>query len=227
MPAWSLDGPELVYRSRRIRQAETMDSKAVPREQRRLALEGLERIAAWPGQRAPLLRTILGQLGLPNGRRRKLVEVGAGSGTMATWMQARLAERGHRAEVLATDRVAVPGVRRLDALKGPLPEADLYFSNLFLHHLPDAQLSLMLERQAAASRVGLAHFDLHRHALHYYGALALMAATRLPRINLVDGLRSIQQGYTRAELQALAAGLPGARVAWSFPFRWMLAWRRS
>ena len=227
MPAWSLDAPDWAYRARRMRQAEAMDASDLPARERQQALLGLERIATWPGQRAPLLRALLALLGPPSDRRRKLVEVGAGSGSLAPWLQARLAQHGHQVEVLATDRVAAPGVRRLDALRGPLPEADIYFSNLFLHHLPDDKLSRMLQRQAAACRVGLAHFDLHRHALHYYPAAALIQVARLPRINLVDGLRSIQQGYTRVELQALASRLPGAQVRWSFPFRWMLTWQRS
>jgi len=226
MRAWSLAGPDWAYHAERLRRAERMDDPHLAPHVRADALSGLERIATWPGQRAPLLRELLVLLGPPGPRRLRLVEVGAGSGSMSRWIQAQLEGRGYRAELLATDRVAAAGVRRLDALGAQLPDADVYFSNLFLHHLPDDKLSAMLKRQAKASRLGLLHFDLHRHWAHFYGAVVVIRAARLPRINLVDGLSSIQQGYTRAELQSLGSVLPGVEVRWSFPFRWMLQWRR-
>jgi hypothetical protein len=112
-------------------------------------------------------------------------------------------------------------------LQAKLPEADLYYSNLFLHHLPDAALPPLFARQAKASRLGFAHYDLQRHWAHFYGASLRIRLARLPRINWTDGLRSIQQGYTRAELSALAAqGVQGARLRWCLPCRWLLTWKR-
>jgi hypothetical protein len=159
---------------------------------------------------------------------RRLVEVGAGSGHLAQWVGVRLREMGHSVEVLATDREPAEGVSRLDALERNLPEADIYFSNLMLHHLEDADVRTMFERQAAASSVGLLHCDLHRHWAHFYGAGFLLWASGMPRIIRQDGATSIQQGFTRAELGALAeTALPGARIAWHFPFRWILTWRKQ
>jgi hypothetical protein len=44
----------------------------------------------------------------------------------------------------------------------------------------------------------------------------------------VDGPRSVEGAFTRAEALALAerAGLNGARVSRRWPFRWLLTWRR-
>jgi hypothetical protein len=227
MPAWSLAAPEWVYRFRRLRRQERMDQSGLPDAERQRALEGLERIGTWWGQRQPLLGAIGSLLGAPGRRRLRLIEVGAGSGHTAAWVSAQLALRGYRAEVLPTDLRPVEGVRRLDALKGRLPDADLYYSNLFLHHLPDAALPPLFARLARASRLGFAHFDLQRHWLHFYGASLRLGLGGLPRINWTDGLASIQQGYTRAELEALAAqGVPGAELRWCLPFRWMLTWKR-
>jgi hypothetical protein len=204
-----------------------MDAAGTSADERRAALDGLDRISAWPGQRVPLLRGLASLLGKPRPRVRRLVEVGAGSGRLAAWVEFRLRALGHKVEVLATDREASEGVAKMDALAGPLPEADLYFSNLLLHHLGDSDVRRMFSLQASASGVGLLHCDLHRHWLHYHGAGFFLRAARMPAIIQDDGARSIQQGFTRRELEALAEGLPGARVAWTFPFRWMLTWRRS
>jgi hypothetical protein len=174
------------------------------------------------------LRGLLSLRGRPQPRMRRLIEVGAGSGHLSRWVAERLRVQGHSVEVLATDREAAEGVTRMDALARELPEADLYFSNLMLHHLEDADVRTMFARQAAASRLGLLHCDLHRHALHFYGARFLLWAARMPDIIRQDGERSIQQGFVRDELCALAQELlPRARIEWKAPFRWMLTWRRS
>ncbi|HTB23648.1 MAG TPA: hypothetical protein VK914_13205 [bacterium] len=215
------------YRPERIRRAERMDAAGTGALERQAALQGLDRISRWPGQRAPLLRGLAALLGKPAPRVRRLVEVGAGSGRLASWVGLRLRALGHRVEVIATDREACEGVSKMDALARPLPEADIYFSNLLLHHLDDADVRTMFGLQAAASRVGLLHCDLHRHWAHFHGAGFFLRAARMPDIILEDGAGSIQQGFTRRELEALALGLPAAQVDWTFPFRWMLTWRRS
>jgi hypothetical protein len=227
MPAWSLAAPEWVYRPWRVRRTELMDRPDVPKADRDAALAGLERLSAWPGSRAPLLASVLDLLGPPDGKRRRLVELGAGGGSLSRWLAGRLAGLGYRAEVWATDLVAAPGVRRLDALGGRLPKADLYFSNLLLHHLDDPGVLRLLGRSAQASARGCVHLDLQRHWIHYYGAMALVAAAGLPRINRVDARLSIQQGYTAGEWMGLARGLgAGAEATWQFPFRWRLVWKR-
>jgi hypothetical protein len=227
MPAWSLAAPEWVYRPRRLRRTELMDRPGLPKAERDAALAGLERLSAWPGSRGPLLESVRGLLGPPDGKRRRLVELGAGGGGLARWLAARMAALGHRAEVLATDLVAAPGVRRLDALSGRLPAADLYYSNLMLHHLDDDGVARLLRRSARASALGVVHIDVQRHWLHYYGAVALLGLGGFDPINQIDARLSIQQGYTRAEMEALARGLgPGAALTWHVPFRWRLAWKR-
>jgi hypothetical protein len=227
MPAWSLAAPEWVYRPWRLRRTELMDLPGLPKSERDEALAGLERLSAWPGSRGPMLESVREVLGPPDGKRLRLVELGAGGGTTARWMAVQLAGLGYRADVLATDLVAAPGVRKLDAVSGRLPGADLYYSNLLLHHLPDAGVRRMLRRSAAASARGSVHLDLQRHWIHYYGAMALVRLAGLPAINRVDARLSIQQGYTRAEWMDLARGLgAGARAGWQFPFRWRLAWKR-
>jgi hypothetical protein len=56
-------------------------------------------------------------------------------------------------------------------------------------------------------------------------------ATRLLTTSYVvhnDGPLSVEAAWTMAEAQRLAeeAGLPGARISWRWPFRFLLTWRR-
>jgi hypothetical protein len=204
-----------------------MDSAGLDPVERQAALDGLRTISTWPGQRGPILRALAELLGRPKPGIRRLIEVGAGSGHLSQWVASRLRALGHTVEVLATDLEATGGVTQMDALSTALPEADIYFSNLMLHHLEDADVQTMFQRQAAVSRVGVLHYDLHRHWAHFYGARFLLKAGGLPEIVRSDGATSIQQGFSRRELRALAEpALPKARITWHFPFRWLLTWKR-
>jgi hypothetical protein len=200
-----------------------MDLPELLPEEREAALQGIQTISTWFGQRQPLLQAILKLAGPP--RRLRLLELGAGNGHMARWISSELSARGYQAEVLATDLLAHGDVQALDALDPALPEADLYYSSLLLHHLPDADLSAMLRLQASKASLGFVHFDLQRSWLHFHLAKLRIALAGLHRVNQIDALLSIQQGYSRAELAALAQGL-GAELRWSLPFRWLMTWRR-
>ena len=223
MPASSSAAPKPSYHFKRLRSTELMDLPGLDPSEREAALRGIEEISHWPGQRRPLLMALLRVIGPASGRL-KLVELGAGSGHLSRWVALELARRGFEAEVLPTDLFPHPSVEKLDCLDPALPEADLYFSSLLLHHLDDASVSSMLALHASKARLGFAHFDLQRSLLHFYLAKARIALAGLPRINQIDALLSIQQGYSRRELRDLAG--PGPKIRWSFPFRWMLEWRR-
>jgi hypothetical protein len=191
------------------------------------ALKGIETISHWWGQRKPLLREILEILGPPSGRRVKLIEVGAGSGHLSRWISAELLNRGYDAEVTATDLSPSPGVQILDCTNQDQPEADLYFSSLLLHHLGDWEACQMLVAQARCARLGFVHFDLQRHCLHYALAFFRIRLAGLAPINQVDALLSIQQGYSYSELSALPHAVAlKTRIRWSWPFRWLLTWKR-
>ena len=227
MPAWSLDGSKApAYRRARVRVREVMDDPALDPALREEALKGIEAISHWAGQRRPLLREILGLLGKP-ARKYRLIEIGAGSGHLSRWVEAELKKRGYEAEVLATDIFPYPGVGILDGSRGPLPEADIYFSSLVLHHLGDWQACRMMLLQSQAAKIGFVHFELRRHWLYFQLVKLAVKAARLHPINQIDALLSVQQSFTRQEIKtfATATGLK-IRVKASLPFRWLLTWRR-
>lgn len=205
-----------------------MDDPRLAPSQYQAALKGLDRIHAATRMGDAVLAKIL-KWAAPIKRRLSLVELGAGSGHLSRWLAVRLAAAGVDAEIKATDLRPAPGVAQLDALDpARLPEADIYYSCLFLHHLSDGQAARMLALQGAKAGLGLMHLDLERHFLHYYGAKAfLRLVPGMHPINHHDAAASIQQGFSHADLAGLLheANLAG-RVEWIFPFRWLLSWRR-
>jgi hypothetical protein len=228
MPAWSSEGFKApAYRFQRIRALEVMDQEGLDPDLRAQALKGIEAISHWWGQRRPLLREILALIAPQRGRHLRLVELGAGSGHLSRWIAAELARRGFDAEVIPTDLLPSPGVQVLDCLAEVQPEADLYFSNLLLHHLGDWQACQMMLIQAKSARIGFVHFDLQRHWLHYQLAKFRTRLAGLHPINLADALLSIQQGYSKAEWGTFATAT-GLRLTarWRAPFRWLLTWKK-
>lgn len=217
-----------MYRFERVRQAEEMDKPGLDPEVHEIALKGLEQIAGWPGQREPLFRRVA-QMAQRAGRPVRIVELGAGSGHLCRWMDGRFKEMGLEAEVIATDLHAAPGVLAADATKPRTwPRADIYFSNLTLHHLDDRLVVDLMKNMTARAPLGWLAFDLQRHWLHYIGARAAMSARGMHPILLNDGARSIQQGFTRKDLKDLAgkAGLK-LEITWHFPFRWLVGFEKQ
>ncbi|MBI3311954.1 MAG: methyltransferase domain-containing protein [Candidatus Omnitrophica bacterium] len=116
-----------------------------------------------------------------------------------------------------------------DALADPLPGGyDVLFSSLFLHHLETADAQKLLGRMAsAAGRMILVH-DLIRSRLN--AALMELGAAFLTRSPVVhaDAPQSVRAAFTLPELAQMAqtAGLPGARLIRTPPFRFLLIWRK-
>ncbi len=117
-----------------------------------------------------------------------------------------------------------------DVLRGePLPGYDVVMASLFLHHQESEESARFLLRRMGemAGRLVLVN-DLIRGRLHLW--LARLACRLLVSSYVVhtDGPRSVEAAFTRAEVRRLAesAGLTGATVAWRWPFRFLLTWRR-
>jgi len=156
-----------------------------------------------------------------------LLDVGAGSGQLASWLGTTLGA----AFTVALDRqpthLGSTGIRlAADALRLPFPDAsfDLVTSNLFLHHFHgEAATALLGEMRRVARRAVLIN-DLERAWLPYLTISVL--GSRFSRITRADGPASVRQAYTRGELQALAAtALPGAEVLRLWPYRLGVIWR--
>jgi SAM-dependent methyltransferase len=228
----------------RRRRPEIMDQPDLSADRHVHALRALARInflsgsanILWPNL-VELARSIA-----PRAPRILDVATGAGDVPIRLWRRARRAGLDFHLEGCDISSVALEHARsraaaagapvrffEYDALSGPsLTGYDAVMSSLFLHHLEEAQAMALLQRMAEmTSRLVLVN-DLER------GWTALMLThvfTRLlttsPVVH-VDGPRSVEGAFTRAEALALAerAGLTGAQIGRRWPFRWLLSWRR-
>lgn len=212
------------FSQERSLQIEAMDNPALDPALREQALEGLGRLRRIFLRPGPLLRGIVRILPPPSNRTLRLVELGAGSGELSAWLARALERTGRRVEMVATDRIAAPGVLAFDctAASGWL-DADMFFSNLLLHHLSVDEIRRSLRMQAQHARYGSVHMDVVRTGLSYYLSRLFLPLLRYPRIIQSDALLSIQAAFTIADLRGLADGVCGTcEVRRVLPFRQIL-----
>ena len=197
------------------------DLEPALRQQALVGLARLRRIFLRPG---PLLRAMVRILPPPAERTLRIVELGAGTGELSAWIGRALERTGRRVEMVATDRIAAPGVRALDCTGSVgWMEADLYFSNLLLHHLGVDEIRRTLAMQGRHARHGSVHLDLVRTGLSYYTSRLFLPLLRYPRIIQSDALLSIQAAFTVLEMRGLADGVcRGFEVRKALPFRQIL-----
>jgi SAM-dependent methyltransferase len=224
---------------------EVMDQPGLEETRHVQALRGLERINAWSGSAGILWAPIRG-LARETGRKSlRVLDVASGAGDVAValWRRGRRAglrlyidgwDISPRAVAYARARAAAAGAdvhfSQEDALAGaPVTAYDVVVSSLFLHHLDEGQAVELLRRMAGAARHLVLVNDLVRCAPGL--VLAHLGTRLLSACDVVhtDGPRSVEAAFTPAEARALAdrAGLAGARVAWRWPFRFLLTWKRT
>jgi hypothetical protein len=208
---------------------EAMDRPDLDPALREESLAGLERLRGIFLRPGPLLAALVRILPPPSSRTLRLVELGAGTGELSARLGRALERTGRRVEMVATDRIGSPGVRAFDcAGTDGWTDADLFFSNLLLHHLGVDEIRQSLGMQARHARSGSVHLDVVRSGLSYYLTRVFLPLLRYPRINQSDALLSIQAAFRTAELRALADGIcAGAEVRRIPPFRQILVCKRE
>jgi hypothetical protein len=204
-------------------QPETLDHLAEndPRAIRSRA--DLRRINRIMGVRGIMLRA-LRDIPAP----RRIIELGAGDGTLLLALAKRLAHRWPRVRLTLLDRQSLVGVATIDAFdalgwqvellnidvldwirQSVRERYDLGMANLFLHHFNGAQLELLLSAMADRS---MAFFGCEPRR----GRLALAGShlVRLLGANAVtreDAVLSVRAGFAGRELTAL---WPPGRTGW-------------
>ena len=207
------------------------------------ALHGLARVNYWSGSAGILWRP-LADLARRLGRPIRVLDAASGGGDvpLRLWRRARRAGLDFRIDGCDLSPVAVEHARGRaaaagadvsfflqDVLAGPaLPGYDAVTCSLFLHHLDETQAVAYLRWAAATAAHQVLVNDLERSAPGW--ALAHLAVHVLTTSDVVqvDGPRSVECAFTRAEAVALAerAGLHGATTQWRWPFRYLLTWSR-
>lgn len=166
-----------------------------------------------------------------------LLDVGAGMGDVAAWLQRRAERRTVCLHPLTLDRhleaarlcreqglLSVQG----DAFHLPLADrsVDVVVASQLLHHFdPEAAVRLVRELTRVA-RLGVVVGDLRRSSVAALGIWLAAVALRFHAVSRHDGVVSVRRGYTAGELMELlrAAGVH-ATVRARPGFRLVAVWR--
>lgn len=225
----------------RLVQPELLDALPADDPRAVASRRDLRRVNAWMGN-AGLLATLAASL-TPLPPTPRVVELGAGDGTVTARLLRRLRAAPGRLDLVDRAAVAEPAVvTRLrqagwnvttpvaDAetfLQGDSgPPADLIVANLFLHHFADDALRRLLAGIAARG-VRFIACEPRRAALSLTAA-RLLGAIGCNAVTRHDALVSVRAGFRPGELPALwpAGGGWRLRDALGFPFSQLFAAER-
>jgi SAM-dependent methyltransferase len=223
----------------RNKQPEIMDQPGLPAEQHRQALRGLARIN-WISGSDRILWPALRQLAQVTARPLRVLDIATGGGDVPIRLQERAKRAGLPIEFAGADisSTAIDHARQrgaavdfftLDALHAALPtDYDVIISSLFLHHLEAEEAIDLLRRMGRATRSLLLVNDLLRSQPGYWLAWMGTRVLSMSHVVHVDGPLSVAGAFSLAEARQMAeaAGLQDAAVAWRWPFRFLLKWRR-
>ncbi len=210
-----------------------------PRVDRRTAVasgEDIARCNRWLGGLRALqaeCRSLWSQLPTPC----TVLDVACGVGDLGATVVREGARHGVEVRVVALDRrhelaqrAAHRGARAvvadIDALPLPAASVDVAICGQFLHHLDAARIVRLLSELGRVARHAVLVSDLERSRLAALGFWLASWPLALHPISRHDGLISVRNGFTAAELRALledATGQP-VPVAARFPYRLTAAW---
>lgn len=176
----------------------------------------LRRINRVMGTRGIVLRALRNAVAAP----RRIIELGAGDGTLMLGLARQLAAQWPAVQLTLLDRQHLVTARTIDALRDlgwqveiltvdvqawltqPAPHLryDLVMANLFIHHFDDAQLTPMLAAIAARTNVFFA-CEPRRAWLPLSGShlVAFLGANAVTR---EDAVLSVRAGFAGDELSA-------------------------
>lgn len=218
-PPWARQ-PLPPWRNARVLEGEILDT--LPAEAAADNLQDMVRINRLFGGFA-ILRGAIRRLSGGSSSLR-LLDVAAGAGATAPWLQEQFPAAWIVASDLRPDLLALGSGRRCaaDALSLPFPDDafDVVVSTFFLHHLNESSLQAALREMLRVSKYGVVAVDLVRHPLAYYFLPYTRLLFRWNWITLMDGPRSVQAAFTPAELRQLLrrSGFPLAKVRSHHPW---------
>lgn len=171
------------------------------------------------GETRALKRTLLSDISSLGTEEITILDVGAGSGTLLTYLKGKLprdlsliglemsydsargiAENGH---------IPVLG----NALSLPFADnsIDYVFCTLVLHHQTDSSARELISEMRRVARRKMIVIDLERSVFSYF-IFKLFGTALLQRFTRDDGSLSIKRAFTRGELRNLVKGLDKVNV---------------
>lgn len=194
---------------KRTSATEILDGDGVPDESVKRAYRDLARIHWWLGDTYFVIRAIR-EDPMPV---RRILDVGCGTGWVLENVRRKLGVEavGVDLKPRPTISAAIP-IFQADAVRDPLPYADVAFSMHLGHHLSEKDLVDLIRNVSRFCRRFIL-LDVVRHPLPL-ALFRLFVAPFVCRIVAVDGQRSIRRSYTPAELRKVTglalAGSGGA-----------------
>jgi len=211
--------------ARRATDGEMLD-EGVPDDEALRSLADLRFVDRWLGNRRAFTSAVLPFLS--GAAHRRILDVGCGSGDVLAGLRRA---SGGRATAVGADlkllhlKAAPPDILRVvaDARTLPFPARsfDVVTASLFLHHFDAAELPDVLRALYALARRALVVNDLRRARVPYVFGRAFFKVLFRSPVSVSDGLLSIRRAFTPWELADAfaAAGIPGARIRRTFPYR--------
>ncbi len=233
--------------SRRSTQSELMDTEDVGFTQFHECLEQLETVNVLSLAYRPTLRWLRQMLRNERpGATVSILDAGSGGGDMLRRIEKWMRRRKLNGDLTGVDlnplsrqsaervtpaamhiRYETSNIFSFD----PWRQFDFIISCNFTHHLAEPELIRFIQWMESYATRGWFINDLHRHWLPYYFIKTVFNALPFNRIMRSDGPISITRAFRAAEWRCIldAAGVPAARrsVQWFFPFRYVVACRKT
>ncbi|QOY90577.1 methyltransferase domain-containing protein [Paludibaculum fermentans] len=179
---------------------EILDGGGVLPEVQELAHRRLSQTHSLLGNHAAILRALRCEAAAT----RRVLDIGCGHGGLLKKVRRKMG-----VEVLGVDLQPPESaagefpILKLNAVREPLPRADVAVSVCLVHHLRDEEFIEMIRNVGRACR-RFVILDLVRHRLPL-SIFTALAPLCLPRVNVLDGSQSIRRAYTPGEFRALIA----------------------
>jgi len=222
---------------------EIMDGPNVPESAHLQALEGLCKINRFSHTARQILAPILEMAQRNNLDRLSLLDIACGGGDVPIAVATAAKSHGLSIDLTLLDRSPTALSRAASAahdagipchtvqgdVLSDLPDSnfDIVTSTLFLHHVPEpAQVIDLLKGMRRVARRMIVISDLRRSRRALLWTWIGCRLISRSKIVHYDGPVSVRAAWTMNELSdfATAAGLTGARITTSFPWRMMLVW---
>jgi len=214
----------------RILQPELLDLLPPENPEAARSRADLRRVNWWMGHRSILLQALQAS---PLTNVHRIVEIGAGDGTLALQLATSLGKRRANVELTLVDQQrlvtaeTLKEFRRLgwdvrivqsdvfDWLANKSESADIIFANLFLHHFDEIGLRQILRDVAARCSQFIA-LEPRRHPFARLGC-EMLWAIGCNRVTRHDARLSVQAGFCGSELSQL----------WPNDSKWLLCERAA